>query len=567
MPTWSADLVTSAAVSAPGEDGLDDALLSVVERLKTALDVEAAEERQVARHELRLQAWNWLNAGRPPGPASSERKCFHWPLEFPEVFARGGFDSVIGNPPFQGGKKISGALGEDYRRHLVDAIAAGRKGNADLIAYFLLRAASLASRLALLATDAVSQGQTREVGLDPLVAEGWVIYRAVKSQKWPGAASVQIAKLWLQNSHWEGARKLDDQPVVEISPLLDPAGRVHGAPKRLAADGVAFQGSNLACGGFVLSTAEAEELLRLDPRNADVVRPYLGGKALNTNPEHDADRYVIDFRDWPLAKAREYPLALDVLASRVKPEVERKAESYRGWVDRWWQFWNPRAQSYRLIEPMERIIAVVRVSSTLQPVFVPTGRVFDVGILIFAYDDDGHFGLLTSGLNWWWVVTNGSKHGVAGDPRYTATGCFETLPQPTLTPDVENQGNALDEHRRALMRDRDEGLTKVYNRVHDPEESAADIVKLRGQHVALDHAVCEAYGWGDLDLGHDFVQTHHNVRYTFPPMIRIEILDRLLELNHARYNEEVAAGLHGNKGKPVGGDKAEPSNPAQESLL
>jgi len=26
---------------------------------------------------------------------------FHWPIEFPEVFEKGGFDVVLGNPPWE----------------------------------------------------------------------------------------------------------------------------------------------------------------------------------------------------------------------------------------------------------------------------------------------------------------------------------------------------------------------------------------------------------------------------------------------------------------------------------
>ena len=86
---------------------------------------------------------------------------------------------------------------------------------------------------------------------------------------------------------------------------------------------------------------------------------------------------------------------------------------------------------------------------------------------------------------------------------------FETFPQPDLTPEVASVGKALDEHRRALMRDRWEGLTATYNRVHNPDERAADIAALRDLHVALDHAVAGAYGWSDVDLGHGFHDTRH----------------------------------------------------------
>jgi hypothetical protein len=68
---------------------------------------------------------------------------------------------------------------------------------------------------------------------------------------------------------------------------------------------------------------------------------------------------------------------------------------------------------------------------------------------------------------------------------------------------------------------------------------------LRDIHVALDHAVRDAYGWSDLDLGHGFHETKFGARFTFAPGPRREVLDRLLELNHERYSEEVQQGLHG----------------------
>ena len=53
-----------------------------------------------------------LQNPRPAGTVA--REPFHWPLEFPEIFAdttNPGFDAIIGNPPFLGGQKISGTYG------------------------------------------------------------------------------------------------------------------------------------------------------------------------------------------------------------------------------------------------------------------------------------------------------------------------------------------------------------------------------------------------------------------------------------------------------------------------
>lgn len=95
-----------------------------------------------------------------------------------------GFDAVIGNPPFMGGQKITGALGARYRDYLVDFVAKGTRGSADLSAYFLLRANSLLNamgHLGLITTNTIAQGDTREVGLEQLVSTGARIHRAVSS--------------------------------------------------------------------------------------------------------------------------------------------------------------------------------------------------------------------------------------------------------------------------------------------------------------------------------------------------------------------------------------------------
>ena len=97
------------------------------------------------------------------------------------------------------------------------------------------------------------------------------------------------------------------------------------------------------------------------------------------------------------------------------------------------------------------------------------------------------------------------------------------------------------------MDHRQEGLTKTYNRFHDPAETSADIQKLRQLHVEMDNAVAAAYGWTDLDLGHGFHETKQGVRYTISEAARREVLARLLKLNHERYAEEVKQGLHEKK--------------------
>ena len=126
------------------------------------------------------------------------RKPFHWSLEFPEVFVGegddAGFHVIVGNPPFQGGKKITGVLGTDYREYLLQHLANGKTGNADLCAYFFLRGTTLSREdgmCAFIATNSIAQGDTREVGLDQIAASGWTIPRAV-----PRVVSGQGRQIW-----------------------------------------------------------------------------------------------------------------------------------------------------------------------------------------------------------------------------------------------------------------------------------------------------------------------------------------------------------------------------------
>lgn len=105
-----------------------------------------------------------------------------------------------------------------------------------------------------------------------------------------------------------------------------------------------------------------------------------------------------------------------------------------------------------------------------------------------------------------------------------------------------------------MLINRQEGLTKLYNRFRSPDEASWDIAELRRLHVEMDQAVAAAYGWSDLDLGHGLHQTKQGLRYTISEAARRTVLDRLLALNHQRYAEEVAEGLHDKKkGSGIGG--------------
>ena len=135
------------------------------------------------------------------------------------------------------------------------------------------------------------------------------------------------------------------------------------------------------------------------------------------------------------------------------------------------------------------------------------------------------------------------------DLRYAPTDCFETFPFPNNLQGLDETGDRYHQHRQSIMLTRQEGLTKTYNRLHDPRETAGDIMQLRELHKEMDEAVAHAYGWDDLALDHGFHETKQGLRYSINEEARREVLGRLLQLNHERYAEEVRMGLHEKGGK------------------
>jgi hypothetical protein len=276
------------------------------------------------------------------------RRPFHWPVEFPEVFLHnGGFDAIVGNPPFIGGQRITGALGTPYRDYLVEFVADGKRGSADYVAYFFLRAFGLlkdGGTAGLLATNTVAQGDTREVGLGQIASRGASIYRAIPSRKWPGEASLEVAHIWLRKGVWTGPCLIEDSPVKGITPQLHAPGNIAGTPFRLAANAKkSFQGSIVLGMGFVLDPEKANQLLEKDPGNREVIFPYLNGEDLNSRWDQSPSRWVINFRDWPIEKAMGYGDCFAIVEQQVKPE--RAKGNRKVYRDRWWQY-AENGQSY-----------------------------------------------------------------------------------------------------------------------------------------------------------------------------------------------------------------------------
>ncbi len=505
-----------------------------------------------------------------PVPRSQRRRPFHWPLEFPEVMVkRGGFNAFVGNPPFMGGSRITGVLGSAYRDYLVEHVAGGIGGRVDLCTYFYLQAYRLLrsqGSFGLLATNSVAQGDARLAGLDSICKNGGSIYKAVSTYRWPGSASVSVAIVWLRRGVWSGASNLDGHSVARISTFLTEQSQDKPGPERLRSNAkIAFRGTEVRGEGFVLSPAQANQLLKQRPENRDVLFPYMSGEDLNSTPDQSPTRWVINFHDWSWERASQYPECLRILTEKVRPYRETITKQIHE-AD-YWKFWDKRLAEYAKIAGMKRVLATAAISPTNAMAWVRPGIVFQNKLVIFALEQAWVFAVLQSSIHWEWVRYYTSTLG-STTLNYSPTDCFETFPfpwKPSLVAansdslPLERIGDAYDAQRTALMLDRSVGLTKCYNLLHRCAESAADVVQLRALHKEMDEIVAVAYGWVDVDLAHGLQETKQGVRFTIGKEARRVILDRLLQLNHERYAEEVRQGLHikGRAAKPGSRKKKE----------
>lgn len=479
------------------------------------------------------------------------RNPFHWVLSFPEIFDRGGFDGIIGNPPFIGGYLIGNIFGSEYRSFIGLAIANGKKGSADLCAFFFLRASGLLNGSGvsgLIATNTIAQGDTCDVGLRQLSARRVRFIRAVSSQKWPGAASLEVSHVWFYTGNWSGAIILDDRFVTEISPQLNEVGSISGKPHRLIENiGKAFKGTTTGCIGFVIDPDEAGELIRAEEKNAEVIKPFLSGEDFNSRPNQSPSRYVIDFKDWSLEEAQKYPLCLKILFDRVKPH--RDAQTGQIHEAAYWRFSDKRLDGYRSINDLRRVLFHSFTSKYICFAFVPTGIVFSAPHSVISLTEWKDFAVLQSIFHQEWALAFCST--MESRIRYAPSDLFDTFPRPYLDDDNAAElnyiGELLHKVRARIMDSKNIGLTNFYNYFNDPDTHDESIVEIRGLQIKMDLKVASAYGWQDLDLGHGFNETKQGIRYTISQAARREILDRLLELNHQRYAKEVAAGLHDKK--------------------
>ena len=278
---------------------------------------------------------------------------------------------------------------------------------------------------------------------------------------------------------------------------------------------------------------------------------------MNTSPSHAHRRYVINFGKRSEEECRSHwPELLSLVERQIRPGRERLGNSAidRAHKKRWWLFANDRPELHAAIAGLERVLVISRISNAFAFTFLPAGMVYNEQIIVYPFTQFAPYTVLQSRLHEVWARFLSST--LKDDLRYTPSDCFETFPFPDSWeshPDLEAAGKTYYEFRAALMVRNDEGLTKTYNRFHDPDRRDPEIAKLRELHADMDRVVLDAYGWSEIPTDCEFLLDYEiddeewgnkkkPFRYRWPDEVRDEVLARLLELNAERAREEARSG-------------------------
>jgi len=480
---------------------------------------------------------------------------FHWPLEFPEVFLRsnGGFDAFVGNPPFLGNRLWKGTYGSALQR-IVQMILEVAPGKIDLSVAFHRRAAALlrhGGTYGLLASNNIAEGSAVSVGLERIAAEG-NFYFSRKGMPWPGAASTVIAIVCFRKGGWTGLRNCDGLACEKIGPRLQPEVGGGWEPKALADTLFAFEGVHNGKGLAFVLTQEHPWFERLRSESSSLLRPYITGNDITSTSLTRTERWALDLADLSLeAIQKEWPIAHGFLLDVVKPtRTPEELKSYKGLIDRWWQFWNHRAEQMRRIRGRQQCVVFAKAAKYPICVQAPTEWIYtNKVVLVEAIREDTHAICLSSMFQIW--LRNYSIRSLGADNNTLTLSISEalaTFPHPTrhtpayaVTAAIDFQNILVSWSSRNHA-----GMTDAMNAVHSTAPDDAEIIKLRDLLERIDAGVADAYGWTDIDLTH-VLQADADAEDTTPShyglttATRDRVLAKLIDLNRQLFESTLVS--------------------------
>ncbi|RNJ47897.1 Eco57I restriction-modification methylase domain-containing protein [Methylocystis hirsuta] len=306
---------------------------------------------------------------------------FHWEIGFPNIWSNlasaepiGGFDAVIGNPPYVRQE----LLGDEVKRALKRSYAAF-DGMADLYVYFYeqgLRLLRPGGRMGYVVTNKWLKAGYAENLRDLFAARGWLEFvadfghakhffpdadvfpsvlvmrkpdrtvpvpadaaicviprEAVPRKGLAGAvaeATFTLPRAMFTKESWV----LEPRPVMD---LLDKIRR-NGVPLTEYTGVKPLYGIKTGLNeAFLIDTPTRERLVRDDPACAEIIKPYLRGQDIERWHSPDSGLFMIVLKssgnfEWPWANAAD-EMQAEAIFAQTYPALHRHMKVFEEWLD------------------------------------------------------------------------------------------------------------------------------------------------------------------------------------------------------------------------------------------
>ncbi len=527
---------------------------TAIEGTATMLTIQAGQAVAGDRNALDAivrRARETLGVDSPPGKPI--RNPFHWPLEFPEVFARvpSGFDALVGNPPFLGNRLWKGALGEKLQWQCRMVLGAS-PGKIDLCVVFHRRAVDLLRAegcYGMLATSNIAEGSAIEVGLGVIVQNG-SIYFARKGMPWPGSAAVVVAIVGSFKGEWLADCDADGRSCPRIGPRLEPEAADVWVPQALSDTPFAFEGVNNSKGLAFVITPDSPWFDQLKNEPDSLLRPYITGDDITSSALNRIERWALDIADLSLDEVRRrWPVAHRFIVEEVQPTRTVTAlKSYKGLIDRWWQFWNHRADLMRRIRRREHFIGYSKNTKYPVGMLAPSDWIYTNKVLLIGMERDDLYAIsLSTGFRAWLEKFSGGNLGETLSLSISESVAKYPVPERSVATEGVEAATQFNRLAVEFGAAHGCGLTEVMNAIHSPENADATIGELRRLLSVIDAEVTAAYGWNDADVAYDFRafnggSANDKWRWALSANATSTLLDRLVALNRERFEAAATNG-------------------------
>ena len=458
---------------------------------------------------------------------------FDWDKEFPEIFQRGGFNVVIGNPPYvrqEGLVELKGYLEKHYKVY---------QGTADLYAYFIERSHKLLHPDGLFGMIISNKWMKANYGrsLRRFIAEQTTLIQIVDFGELPvfQNASTFPAIVLTKNLATKGQQfiyapikrldfaSLEDE--VELIGLTLNSHSIEGDNWSLATDKYIsilkkmedaemplgqYVGGKIYYGiktgfndAFIIDASTRDRIIKEDPKSTEIIKPFLVGRDIKRCEPPNSDKYLILMpKGWTRDKSngehdawgwlkRNYPAISDYLIPYADSAEKRYDKG-----EYWWELracdYYPEFEKPKIIYPIISIAPKFTLDynsfyANDKTFFIPCNNLYLLGIL------NAH-------LMWFYL-----KHicSVLGDPNKRGRLELRTIFMEKIPIRTINDADHIDvarHDRMVSLVDNMLSLKKQLKEARTPHEQTGLQRQIEATDRQIDALVYELYGLTEEEI-------------------------------------------------------------------